>query len=321
VFNWKDRKILKEAREFHQSAGKWLRLNRDLLTPGQLANIRTGIEELQEALQRKSATDARLRTAQLETQIDRTNLKTAKHSALRENIEVFLVAAIVAMGVRTFFVQPFKIPTGSMQPTLYGVFPSRPPESEYRPPHPYTNGKPGLIHRLWGITLQGKIYEADGWRTRGDHVFVDKFTYHFRHPKRGDVVVFDTGNIIELPPQLRGKFYIKRLVALAGDTVQINEPYLKINGEVLDERLAFRRIYSQQNGYSGYVLPDLRAGPKYFRSPSDVYTVPRDHFFALGDNSRSSLDGRFWGSVPNRDLVGRAFFVYWPFSGRTGLIE
>jgi len=321
MFNWQDRRTLKQAREFHHSASKWLRLNCDLLTPAQVADVRAARDALRDAMQTKDAAAARSQMSILETRIERTELKTAKHSAIRENVEVFLVAAIVAMGVRTFFVQPFKIPTGSMQPTLYGIYPPRPPESEYRPPHPYAEGRPSIINRLLGITLLGKIYEADGWRTRGDHIFVDKFSYHFRKPNRGDVIVFDTGNIHELPPQLRGKFYIKRLVGLAGDRVQIDEPYVKINGEILDERVAFRRMYSLKDGYAGYVLPDLRAGPKYFRDKDDIYTVPKNHLFALGDNSRSSLDGRFWGSVPKQDLVGRAFMVYWPFSKRAGLIE
>lgn len=156
---------------------------------------------------------------------------------------------------------------------------------------------------------------------RGDHIFVDRFTYHFRRPKRGEIVVFGTGNIPEIPASSRGKFYIKRLVGLPNDQIQIVPPYVFVNGAVLDERPAFQRIYSRRDGYSGYTLPDVRAHSRYFRSTNEVYRVPADHFFVLGDNSPHSLDGRYWGAAPMKDLVGRAVFVYWPWGPRTGRVD
>jgi len=239
-----------------------------------------------------------------------------KSPALRENIEVLLVAVIVAMAVRTFFIQPFKIPTGSMQPTLYGVYP--PPNDR---PTEYVRRPPSILERLAGIIFQGKMYETYGYRTRGDHIFVDKISYHFRKPRRGEVIVFDTTHIPEIPAPSRGNFYIKRLIGLENDVIQIKPPYVLVNGEVLDERPAFKRIYSLENGYHGYVIPETYPAPKYFPSSASTYTVPPKHLFPMGDNSRSSLDGRFWGSVPQEDLVGRAVFVYWPFSERFGRVD
>jgi signal peptidase I len=177
------------------------------------------------------------------------------------------------------------------------------------------------VARIAGMIFQGRMYGASGYRSRGDHIFVDKISYHFRKPRRGEIIVFDTGNIPEIPDSSRGKFYIKRLIGLENDAIQIHPPYVLVNGQILDERPAFKRIYSRENGYNGYVIPEMRPPAQYIHSRNDTYQVPPKHLFVLGDNSTSSLDGRFWGSLPQRDLVGRAVFVYWPFSNRFGLID
>ena len=211
-----------------------------------------------------------------------------------------------------------------MQPTLYGIYPYR-DDLKRDSPLPYEHGKPSLLEQLFGTIFGGRIFESDGYRVRGDHIFVDRFTYHFRKPKRGEVVVFDTSNIPALPDQLRGKFYIKRLIGLPGDTVEIRPPYALVNGKILDERPAFQRIYSRKpgTGYNGYILPDYFSlpAPTYLNTKNPSYKIPNDHLFVLGDNSASSLDGRFWGSFPKKDLIGRAVVVYWPFTKRFGVID
>jgi len=313
--NSENRKTLKTAREMVQGAKKWLRINRDLLTPAQILAITTKIGELEQALKMEDARSAASRADELEQKIHGA-MPAQKAPALRENIEVLLVAVIVAMAVRTFFIQPFKIPTGSMQPTLYGVYP---PPNE--PPTPYAVRPPSILDRIAGIIFHGNMYEPYGFRARGDHIFVDKISYHFRKPRRGEVIVFDTTHIPEIPASSRGNFYIKRLIGLENDVIQIKPPYVLVNGEVLDERPAFQRIYSRTNDYHGYVIPETWPSAKYFPSSASTYTVPPKHLFPLGDNSKSSLDGRFWGSVPQEDLVGRAVFVYWPFSNRFGQVD
>ena len=314
-----DRRARKHARELVQATRKLLRMNRDLLDARRSQELSTSCAQLEAAVAARAIGPIKSATEALEKQIDRS-FPRPKHAGLSENVEVLLVAVIVAMAVRTFFLQPFKIPTGSMQPTLYGVFPAID-----RPPIPYTSDPPSLLFRLAGLAFEGKIYERRGYRARGDHIFVDRFSYHFRKPKRGEVVVFDTSNIPELPEALRGRFYIKRLIGLPGDVVQIQPPHVLINGRLLDERPAFRRIYGQTNDYSGYVLPDINnfygTPPAYLNTAKPRYTVPDQHFFVLGDNSHSSLDGRFWGSFPKRDLVGRAVLVYWPFTKRFGPVD
>jgi signal peptidase I len=363
MINWKDRKSLKHGREVFRGAQKWSWINRDLLSSRQMQDITAKLRELEQALVTGNARETVARADELEKTIGGA-IPAQKHPALRENIEVLLVAVLVAMAVRTFFIQPFKIPTGSMQPTLYGIFP---PEGAQ--PLAYRNMEPPSVYeRIAGIVYQGKIYEAHGYRSRGDHIFVDKVSYHFRKPRHGEVIVFNTEFISQrrfnrredayydhegesyvkhtvhepaekvevapaVPPDCSairpgGSFYIKRLVGLGGDRLQIKPPFLFVNGSVLDERAAFRRIYSQQNHYSGYVLQYyekrdiLSYQPQFLNAnATDAYTIPPKNVFVLGDNSSSSLDGRFWGPVPHRYLVGRAVFVYWPFTPRFGLID
>jgi signal peptidase I len=317
MINWKERRTLKYAREVLRGGRKWLRINRDLLTASQQSELETKLNELEQVLRGRNASQAAAKAEELERKIQGV-LPAQTHSAFRENAEVLLVAVIVAMAVRTFFIQPFKIPTGSMQPTLYGIYPA--PETS--PPEPYTSLKgPSLLERIVGILVQGRMYEADGYRARGDHIFVDKISYHFRKPVRGEVIVFDTSHIAELGGAARGRFYIKRLIGLPNDVVQIQPPHVLVNGQVLDSRPAFDRIYSRKDGYNGYVIISGFRGARYLNSPDATYTVPAEHLFVMGDNSRSSLDGRFWGSLPQSDLVGRAVFVYWPFTKRFGPID
>lgn len=304
---------------------KVLRMHRDVLDPRQVTATTDVTDELQGALKSRNADAVNNLVDKLDRQLERV-FPRQSFAELRENVEVFLVAAIVAMAVRTFFIQPFKIPTGSMQPTLYGIYPQEPrpgqwPVPDEYKPLPYVNGPPSLIDKVIGTIWSGMMYEPSGYRSRGDHIFVDRFTYHFRKPHRGEVIVFDTSEIVDIPESSRGKFYIKRLIGLGGDRVQIKPPYVLVNGSPLDERPAFQRIYSRENGYNGYVLPRGFPPPKYIRTEDDVYTVPVGNLFVLGDNSVSSLDGRFWGSLQEKALVGRSVFVYWPFSKRFGLVE
>jgi signal peptidase I len=313
---WKTRRTLKHAREFSRGARKMLRVQRDLLDPARAAEVAAAGDELDAAIRARNLKAVEVALERVEQRLERT-VPATRHHAIRENVEVFLVAAIVAMAIRTFFLQPFKIPTGSMQPTLYGIFPA--PDREA--PLAYQAGPPDPIARLFGMAFLGRIYETFGYRTRGDHIFVDKISYHFRKPQRGEVVVFDTQHIPELPAGSRGKFYIKRLIGVARDRLRIVEPHVLVNDQVLDSRPAFKRIYSCRDGYNGYVLPGRYAGARYFKSPIDEYVVPDKHLFVMGDNSRASLDGRYWGSVPQEDLVGRAILVYWPFSRRWGRID
>lgn len=181
-----------------------------------------------------------------------------KKSELREWIDAIVVAALLAVFLRTFFFQIYKIPTTSMVPVL----------------------------------------------APGDKIFVTKLTYGpkipftslrikgFRKPERFDVVVF-------IPPVTaeRNKAYIKRLIGLPGDKIEIKSGNIYINGEVaVDPRIA-RNYYYNQGEYG---------------ARGREIIVPADKYFFLGDNSISSKDGREWGFADGKDIIGKAVFTWWP---------
>jgi signal peptidase I len=277
---------------------------------------------------------------------------------------VILVAIVVAVGIRSYFLQPFKIPTGSMQPTLNGII-----------GRPMTAEPPNIVQQVAEFVLRGRNYinvvsdqddevlqvqrkkffifftwskiiwqhqqpcsvycppeqlgadfrVSSGIRYRrgevvargavdtGDQVFVDKFTYNFVKPHRGDVFVFRTKNILGIGEQ--GQFYIKRLAGLPGDTLRIEPPKLYVDGKVA-EGFGFERVMAAKDGYRGY-----GATGQYWSDPRKPFEVPQHTYFAMGDNSYNSSDSRYWGPVPERNLVGRGLFVYWPFIPHWGLIR
>jgi signal peptidase I len=122
-------------------------------------------------------------------------------------------------------------------------------------------------------------------------VLANRFIYHFRAPKRGDIVVFDT------PPEAAracgaGGTYVKRLIGLPGETWSEKNGYVSIDGKRLDEP---------------YVLPERRDT----RTLGPIH-IPAGHYFFMGDNRASSCDSREWGTVPRANLIGKVFAVYWP---------
>jgi signal peptidase I len=120
-----------------------------------------------------------------------------------------------------------------------------------------------------------------------------------------------------------GTHYIKRLVGMPGERISIDPPWLKVNGEKVMEPESIARIARQEDGYAGYQLVHFRAltTSRYaLRKPSDFVPVEAHRYFVLGDNTRNSKDGRYWGTVPESNMVGPAWVVYWPFSSRWGVI-
>ena len=125
----------------------------------------------------------------------------------------------------------------------------------------------------------------------GDRILVNKFLYRFEPPRRGDVVVFRF-------PEDRKRSFIKRLVATGGETVEIRNGKLYVNGQELDGSGIFHTNYYYNRGAFG--------------GEQQVVTVPPDSYFVLGDNSSASLDSRFWGFVPKRLVIGKAMCIFWP---------
>ena len=148
----------------------------------------------------------------------------------------------------------------------------------------------------------------------GDQLFVDRMSYHFVKPKVGNGFVFRTRNI-ELLAQRNGepddKYYIKRLVGTPGDTLEVREPVLYRNGEPITGSKAFAMNAEREGSYQGYEARKLLETGR-------TVTVPDNRYFAMGDNSYNSLDGRVWGFVPEADVVGRPLFIYYPFTRRWG---
>jgi len=163
----------------------------------------------------------------------------------------------------------------------------------------------------------------------GDHLFVDRLSYNFRPPQRGEIIVFETKGI---PRERRemfnipgDQFYIKRLVALGDEKVQLgSDRHLIINGRRLDSSTPhFEKVYSfgpqdspQESHYSGHVDGPMLA-PFFMDKPEGVL-VPPDHFMVMGDNTMNSLDSRAWGYFPANYVIGKSFFVYWPITERFG---
>jgi signal peptidase I len=172
----------------------------------------------------------------------------------------------------------------------------------------------------------------------GDHLFVDRLTYNFRKPRRGEIVVFQTAGIYAPGPfgvnqMPQDQFYIKRLVALGGERVQIgNDRHLIINGRRLDASTPyFENVYSfdprqppAENRYSGHVNEFVaRQVGRYGLAPlfpdeTAVYELRPDQYMVMGDNTLNSFDSRNWGGFPANNVIGKSFFVYWPITGRFG---
>jgi signal peptidase I len=188
--------------------------------------------------------------------------RAEKPSAFREYAEALVMAVVLALFIRTFVVQAFKIPSGSMLPTLQ----------------------------------------------IGDHLLVNKFLYGIRipivgkrilplrSPHRDDVIVF-------VYPQDPSKDFIKRVKGLPGETIEIRNKVLYVNGQAVKDDNAF---------YEG--TPERMA-----RAPRDnfgPFLVPEGTVFVMGDNRDHSHDSRFWGTVPVDDILGKAFVLYWSWDSK-----
>ena len=153
---------------------------------------------------------------------------------------------------------------------------------------------------------------------KGDMLFVDRFSYNFFRPRVGSGFVFETENIPDyVSNESSDQFLIKRLVGLPGDTLEIREPVLYRNGRPIEGAAAFGRNARREGLYGGYFNAPVSGGHYLLRG--EIATVPPHSFMALGDNSAISEDGRYWGFVPEADVVGRPIFIYYPFTRRWGL--
>jgi signal peptidase I len=385
-----DKRGVKEGQALLKGVRKFLRYNDDLITEEKKSVIEEKREAFTTALADRSAKRKDLEALANDlTDTCKKSVKNYSASAWKENLEVIFVAVVIAMGIRAYFIQQFKIPTGSMQPTLNGIiaYPTKEvnPGGQYHAPDDYE--KPALPKQIWDkfwygrshvewiakeddalildekhfygkthfiffprtylVTKNGHKYSAPGTDTRivnllnrqlsanpgfiktvpvkkgqtiakgyvdtGDQLVVNKFIYHWKKPQRGEVFVFNTRDIgyiqSTLDPRQGSQHYIKRLVGLPEDTLEIQPPQLLVNGEVATEP-GIQAVMAQTGIYVGYTAQGTRS-----------ITLPEKSYWAMGDNSANSSDSRNWGVVPERNIVGRAAFVYYPFGHHFGKVR
>lgn len=362
-------RYIKHSKLLVRHAQKYLRYKKDIISDAVRDEVDAGTRRLQAALRQRDRKQIESRAEELDEKLHKL-MPVTLESHWRENCEVILVAIVVAVGIRSYFLQPFKIPTGSMQPTLNGIIghtSARPAPNflqqaaefvvlgrnyiemisqeddqviqvqpkkflffftlsrvffEHQKPI-LVYAPPDTLQNNFGVAAGRKCTKGQilvrGYIDTGDQVFVDKFTYNFMKPHRGDVFVFRTNHITDIEaradPETGAPFYIKRLAGLPGDTLRIEPPLLHINGKPA-EGYGFKRVMSAKSPYQGYA-----PGNRYLADRDQTFTVPVHGYFAMGDNSYNSYDSRFWGPVPEENLVGRGLIVYWPFNRHWGLIR
>ncbi len=365
----KRRKARKLAKEWLHQARHTRNLREDIASPESLAALDEAVRQLRETVSKRHDHDLE-KVQKACNQLARTIGKVyppRRYAWLRDNFEIALVAVAVALAFRTYFVQPFKIPTGSMQPTLYGIHYETQQEPalfdraplnllrwtmfgewymEYRAQTSGTvtdaflrQGDRENVHIVIGGVAhvlprgimdkfrfqpgdhvnRGQVL-ASGLRRLGDHIFVNRVRWNFFPPQRGEVMVFTTRDI----PQIEmDTHYIKRMVGMPNETVGIDPPYLLIDEEPMLEPEMIRKITLGENGYQGFKttgMDDSHNGALLNHERNRIRLGP-GLYAAFGDNTGSSLDSRYWGPVKQENLVGPAFWVYWPISRRWGRIH
>ncbi len=145
---------------------------------------------------------------------------------------------------------------------------------------------------------------------KGDRILVARFLYHFTSPSRGDIVVFKY-------PLDTHVVFVKRLIGLPGDTLSLRSGSVYVNGVRQREPYVAR----QPDGSPVPTVPAAPIAGSTLSQPwslNQPYKVPAGEYFMMGDNRLDSNDSRVWGPVPSKDIIGKAFFIYWPLS-RIGL--
>ena len=422
----KDAKMRRNASTWLEMAEKIYDYRRDVLATAQLEKLQSARGNLK-ALVKAKGKEAEVKAGieQLDAAMKETGGKLYPANSIVENVEFFLVAAIVILGLRAYFVQPFKIPTNSMYPSYYGmkaetfeagqepgplrkiarlvglgamnysveapadgevmiaVFPDLSPAYAEKAGRsmfvfPTTMHEYGFSVGGQQVTLKvsgdfqsefnkiidakfrgpagsfstvlrqnankaGTSLESSIWRVRGgsdpvdarvywiptgktvrkgekiisfdiltgDLLFVERISYNFVRPDVGSGFVFKTGNIPALKERVGDRYFVKRLVGLPGDTLELKAPELWRNGKPITGSPAFDWNARRQGLYPGYtntgnLLPGVQL------------TVSPHFYFAMGDNSPDSYDSRGWGFVPEKDVVGRPLFIYYPLTSRWG---
>ncbi|MGH7864934.1 MAG: signal peptidase I [Candidatus Binataceae bacterium] len=195
-------------------------------------------------------------------------------SVLREYAEALGIALALALVIRTFLVQAYKIPSGSMEPTLL-------------------IGDHILVNKIgFGFRIPDSIFGLEL-----PAVPHGRYLMRLGEPSRGDVIVF-------VYPADRTKDFIKRIIGAPGDTVEVRDGVVFINGTPSPD--LHKHLTALAEMPQTFMFRGRNFGP---------ITVPADKFFVMGDNRDQSHDSRFWGYVDINDIEGRAMFIYWSWDG------
>jgi signal peptidase I len=395
-FRWLFSRTIRKAGELSDSVEKILNHQRDILPASNIEKIEAELAEMKQMV--RSDAGAEAIKAQMTALEDTANkwLKPYPSGDFREYAVMFLEIAVLILGSRQFLVQPMVIPTGSAQPTLWGITAHDLREEP-------VGEIPSLPTRLWERWIKGVSYyhvvaEEDcdligldakpktylpliskqNIRTSigdipvwfppdrfgpqlcltdetgrvpkkthfrkgedivkarvvtGDHLFVERLTYNFRRPQRGEIIVFRSETHPGMTPNTH---YIKRLVGLGGETVSIGDDrHTYINDKALTTNdYGFDLVFGFDpnkkplaDHYSGHVNGTVCAATKgvnylspNFPDAGTKYTIRPGHYVCFGDNTMNSSDSRAWGEpdFPQEQVIGRSLFVFWPFTSRVG---
>lgn len=436
ILNWFLYKTVRQAADMKRQVTMLLNEQRDLLSPEKISNLQNAINSMHGVLHTTS--DKKTIQAEMNRleKIANDNLRPYPAASVRENIKEIMVAITTIMAFTSFFLQLTKIPTGSMQPTLYGItdenllnqnpaekipgflgrvkdywvwgiqydFYIAPVDGKFEGAEPVKTVLPFIkkqvIHfagqsktiwfpgdGLFGVSQESghgdravvRRNEDGGYATvkkgeyvfaaktiAGDHLLVDRFTYNFRKPKRGEIIVFKTRGIEGLQ---QDQLYIKRLVGLPNEKIQIgDDQHLVADGHrITAGDRHFEMVYSFDNSkdpvaiataafnkipdkdeaakrqadlvvrqaygatmntppYRGHVnqkiarnvfdFPGLLA--PLFPDESTTLQIRPGHYLPMGDNQLNSSDGRVFGDFDQKNLIGKCWFIYWPFTDRFG---
>jgi signal peptidase I len=194
--------------------------------------------------------------------IDRLTRNMPRGTRIALDWIVTIVGAVaIVLAIKAWVINPYRIPSSSMEPTLHCARPGSGCEARF-----------------------------------SDRVLANRFIYHFRKPRRGDIIVFKTPPLAEQKCGSGGTF-VKRLIGLPGETIQEKAGYMYIDGHKLVEP---------------YIKADRRDTESDILGKTGPYHVPAGDYFFMGDNRIQSCDSREWGPVPRKNLIGEVFAVYWP---------
>ncbi len=250
-------KILKEAQAEIKLTKTLIKKKRKKLDNEKIQLLQTDIMALENTIAKGDLKEILAKEERLVKARDRS-MPFLNKSVVREYAEAILIAVVLALFIRTFIVQAFKIPSGSMEDTLLV-------------------GDHLLVNKfIYGIKIP----------------FINKNIIDITDPKRGDIVVFRY-------PEDKNKDFIKRVIGVGGDKIEVKKKQVYVNDEPINEPYA--EFKAGETSFFGF-QKGRNFGP---------FDVPEGHVFVMGDNRDNSHDSRFWGTVDVSEIKGKAFILYW----------